>query len=148
MTDAEAGNAAVEEPWRHIRVDDGKGNNAPPGKARWVRLESIQLLNGENVGVASRWEWPDPFANVSISDLQAVQKAVEGGRWRESAQAAEWVGRAVAQALGLDVERNGDRSRIRAMLKTWIANGALIVVTGTDERRRQKSFVEVGRSAD
>src|SRR5205807_498487 len=41
MTEDEGAKAGVDDPWRHIRIDDGKGNNAPPAKARWVRLESV-----------------------------------------------------------------------------------------------------------
>ena len=34
------------------------------------------------------------------------------------------------------------------MIKTWVKNGALVVVEGQDERRKTKSFVEVGTWAN
>jgi hypothetical protein len=148
MKAEEAEKLSLEEPWRHVRIDDAKANNAPPGKARWVRLESVQLINGEKVGVAAKWDWPDPFKGVSVADLRAVQKAIEAGRWRENAQAKDWVGNVVANVLGLDLQKKADKAKIAAMLKTWITNGALTVVTGHDEKRRPKSFVEVGKVAD
>jgi hypothetical protein len=33
-------------------------------------------------------------------------------------------------------------------LKTWIGNGALVVVEGEDEQRKKRSFVEVGLVAE
>jgi hypothetical protein len=78
----------------------------------------------------------------AASDLRAVQAAIAAGRWRENSQAKDWAGHAVASALHLDVET--DRAKIVALLKTWIATGALVAVEGEDEQRKKRSFVEVG----
>jgi hypothetical protein len=37
----------------------GKANMAPLGDARWHKFESVELPNGDNVGVATAWEKPD-----------------------------------------------------------------------------------------
>ena len=44
--------------------------------------------------------------------------------------------------MKLDVETQ--KATIVASLKTWIGNGALVVVEGEDEQRKKRSFVEVG----
>ena len=84
--------------------------------------------------------------DVAASDLRAVQRAIASGRWRENSQAKQWAGHAVAAAMELDVETH--KAKIVALLKTWIGNGALVVVEGEDDRREKRKFVEVGTPAD
>ena len=84
--------------------------------------------------------------DVAASDLRAVQRAIASGRWRENSQAKKWAGHAVAAAMKLDVETH--KAKIVALLKTWIGNGALVVVEGEDEQRKKRSFVEVGLVAE
>jgi hypothetical protein len=84
-------------------------------------------------------------ADVAASDLRAVQRAIASGRWRENSQAKQWASHAVAAAMKLDVETH--KAKIVALLKTWIGNGALVVVEGEDEQRKKRSFVEVGSVA-
>ena len=38
----------------------------------------MKLENGDNVGVMEPWEWPDPWADVSLVNLKEVQRAVAG----------------------------------------------------------------------
>ena len=143
MTDEEAAKAGADKPWAHIRIDDGKQNNLPPAKARWFHLQSVPLAHGDDAGVATPWEWQDPFAGIKVSDLLAVQKAIDAGRFRKDCQAEDWVGRPIAQVLGLDAGR--DKKRISAILKTWLDNGALVTVEGHDDHQRKtKTFIEVG----
>jgi hypothetical protein len=77
-----------------------------------------------------------------------VQQIVAERRWRENVQAKDWVGKAVAQVLNLDADNKAHRSKISALLKAWMANGALVIVPGLDEQRRERSFVEVGEWAN
>jgi hypothetical protein len=144
MTLEEAAKAGVKEAWAYIRIDDGKQNNLPPAKARWFHLDSVSLAHGDAAGVATRWEWPDAFSGIKVSDLLAVQTAIDAGRYRENPQAKAWVGHPIAEVLGLNLHLKEDRNRIIAMVKTWVANGALVTVQGDDENRKQKSFIEVG----
>jgi RecA-family ATPase len=44
---------------RYIRVSNEKGNYIPPEKASWLRLVSVLLPNGDDVGVVERWQFPD-----------------------------------------------------------------------------------------
>ncbi len=158
MSEKEAGNSGVGELRRsYFRSDIGKANLAPPStKATWHRLVSVPLGNGSGgpaddqdyVGVATPWQWPNAFDGVTVSDLRRVQARVNEGRWRENCQAKDWVGNAVAQTLGLDVNQKADKVRIVAMLKTWIRNGALVIVEGFDDKRNLRPYVEIGTLAD
>jgi AAA domain len=142
----------------YFRSDTGKANLVPPStKATWFKLQSVPLHNGtpdapfetgDHVGVATPWTWPDAFDGVTISDLRKVQDAIANGRWRENAQAKDWAGHAVARVLNLDPTSKAHRAKISSLLKTWIANGMLLVVEGVDAKREKRSFIEVGELAN
>ncbi len=156
MTKEEAERAGVEKPRGFFRVDNGKANLAPPpDKSEWFALKSVSLENGgENpfdqpdyVAVVAQWQWPDALEGVTVTDLRKVQTAVAAGSWRKDAQAAEWVGKAVAQAMGLDVSDRAAKAKISGLIKTWIGTGMLKVVDGKDEKFRPRPMVEVGQWA-
>jgi hypothetical protein len=150
MTKQEAEDAGIEDAWRYFRVDDGKASMAPPPeKAEWCKLASVPLGNGDNVGTAATWTWPNPFEGIAVHHLRAAQKEVsEGGPWRANSQADNWIGKPIAKALKLDAYKDSDRKRIKSLLKTWIRNGMFVVVTGAGRGRHKVQFVEVGTWAD
>ncbi|MET0705835.1 MAG: AAA family ATPase [Tardiphaga sp.] len=136
---------------RYFRVYPDKLNLAPPPDVSdWFKLESVHLGNGhdgsagDNVGVATPWQWPDAFANVTAATLLAVQHKVNGGQWRDHPRAENWVGKAVAEVLDLDLDRKPDRATVNTLLKTWIKSGALKQIERLDEHRHEKTFIEVG----
>lgn len=154
MTEAKARELGIPdgEHRRYISLSDDKHNRAPAEKADWYRLESIDLGNGaenqpgDNIAVAVSWKLPDAFDGLKDGDLYAVQTLVSRGNYRADAQAHEWVGHAVAKALGLQVER--DKPRIKRLVKTWIANGVLVIEMRKDPNRSEmKKFVAVGEWA-
>lgn len=132
---------------RYFSVCDDKHNRAPATGADWFRLESIHLGNGGNlgpgdsVGVAVPWSPPRPMEGIGDAELVVVQAAIGVGEWRESSQSPQWAGGAVASALGLDPKT--DRRRIKAMLATWIAQGALVVVERKTADHKTRKFIEV-----
>lgn len=139
---------------RYFRVYDDKPNRAPPAdSSNWYQLASVALGNGVNgsdgdsLPVVLPWSPPDAFDGVSADDLYRVQLAVDGGEWKESAQAKNWVGIAVAETLGLSADKGSvaDRAKINGLLRVWYANKALISIDRRDDGRREiKTFVKVG----
>ena len=85
---------------------------------------------------------------MTVTDLRKVQAAIAAGRWRENSQAKDWAGHAVAAVLKLDARNKASKAKIAALLKTWTANGMLVIVEGEDGSRRKRSFIEVGTPAD
>jgi hypothetical protein len=151
MTEDEAAKAGVEHRRLHFRVENGKANLVKPmDQATWYKLASVELANGDDVGVATAWEWPNPFDNVTTADLRAAQQAVAaGGPWRESKLAADWVGKPIAEALGLDPGSKAHRAKVAGLLAVWMANGMFKRVEGRDPKRRDiRTFVEVGQWAN
>ena len=154
MTAEEGERAGVENHRLYFRTMSDKANLAPPvDKSDWYRLESVDLGNGDgrapsdHVGVVVPWKWPDALAGVTVEHLRAAQKAVADGKWRADVRAKEWVGRALAPILRLSPDEKADRAKIRAVLKTWVRNGAFVEVLRKDEHREEKAFVEVGEWA-
>ena len=149
MSEAQKEAAGVAgDPLTYFSVDRDKANLAPPGKRLWRRMVSVELGNGDSVGVAEAWEWPDDFEGVTTKDVLAVQQAVakawEAGQPpRENAQAQSgWTGEIVADALGLDASK--DKKRIARMLAEWVKNGALRKVKHEDGKRNPRPCLEVG----
>lgn len=155
MSQDEAEKAGVEKPREFFRVTAGKGNFAPVDGSEWYKLASVSLGNDDGndliepdlVGVATPWKWPDPLANVNTADLRKAQQLVSAGKYRESVQAEDWVGHAVAEALKLDTSRRADKAKISTLLKLWIGTGMFVVVNGKDAKGTERKFVEVGKAA-
>lgn len=152
MAEAQKAEAGVSsDPMTYFSVERDKANLAPAGKRVWRRMVSVDLGNGDSVGVVEVWEWPDDFDGVSAQDLLSVQNAVaaawrEGRAPRASNQAkSEWAGEIVAEVLGMDAVN--DRKRISRMIKVWLASGALREVEHEDNRRNKRPCLEVGEWA-
>jgi hypothetical protein len=150
MTKDEAERAGVENPRLYFRTLNDKANLTPPAdRSDWFRLEGVNLNNGskgstgDSVGVVMAWQWPDNLAGITGADFEKVAQAIRAGKWRESIQAKDWAGKAVAEALGLDLEVKAEKARVTGMLKAWLAAGSLVVVEGVDEKRNSRKFIEV-----
>jgi hypothetical protein len=148
MTEEEASRAGLETHRRHFRVFDDKANLAPAAAdADWFQMIGVELGNGDNVGVVARWRWPNPLDDVSVADLVAVQKAIDGKGYRANVQAQQWVGRAIADVLGLDIGDAAAMQQVKGLLRIWLANGALVITTTKDGKGTERPIVEVGRWA-
>lgn len=150
-----------KERLRLFNVRDDKANRAPAEDALWFRMASQDIGNaagpddpygewGDSVGVVTRWTPPDAFEGLNVGHLLRVQEAIAGGAWKESVLATDWVGHCVGNVLGLDTTKgSADRTRITQLLRAWIGNKALVVVSRRDPRKREdKPYVEVGEWAD
>lgn len=151
MQEEDRKRAGVEnDPATYFGVDRDKANLAPVGKRQWIRMASVDLGQGDHVGVAERWTWPDAFDGVTVKDLMAVQKEVqrlwdEGRPPRASDKSGEWIGIVVADILGKDVDH--DRPQLRRIVDAWVKSGALVSVDWTDDHRKTRKAMEVGEWA-
>jgi hypothetical protein len=150
MTKAEADKLGLEHPWRYLCVDDGKANMAPLGERKWFKLESVLLLNttelypeGDSVGVVVTWTPPNLTAGVTGADFDRCAAAIRAGNWRADSRAKDWVGKAVAGALRIDLNTKDGVARVKAMLKMWEASGSIYEEEGTDEKWKKRKFVRV-----
>ena len=124
-----------------FRVDDGKANLAPPSdKAIYRRMQSVEIANGEHIGVATEFKLPDMFDDVTTKNLYNVQRAVgqaeeQGEAYRENSQAANWIGIAIAEELDLDLEKPNQLAKAKAILKQWSKSGSLKKVSMPNKRK-------------
>ena len=151
MTEEEGRKAGVTPHYSYFKLLNGKLNLAPqPEKADWMRLLSVHLHNdpkdgslGDSVGVVTAWKWPDPQEGVDDADFAKVAAVIRMGDWREDSQSTGWVGKAVARGLGLDLDDLGHKTKVRGLIKLWLLQGRLRIVSGYDDRRRMKDFIQV-----
>jgi hypothetical protein len=142
-----------------VRVDDDKPNRAPPESAWWMKKASVELGNSDqfnrtdDVGAAVHWTPPDPFENLSTRDLYNVQVAIQAAddeQCRANVQADGWVGKVAGTALHLNTSEAAVMARVKALVKTWIATGALTVDRRPDPKGKGKTvpYVMVGNWVD
>ena len=134
-----------------FRVDDGKANLAPPSdKAVYRRMQSVEIANGEHIGVATEFKLPDLFDGVTADNARNVQKLVNEAEanqtpYKANVQAKQYVGHAVAEELSLDMEKPGDKAKVKAIVKQWLKTNVLKAAEMYDKRQgRDVQCVVVG----
>lgn len=154
MTTDEAKKAGIENPRSFFRIVADKANMTPPGQtAGWMQVVSVGLGNGgksqpeDSIGVAAAWRWPDHTDGVGDDQRAAAVAAVRSGVWRESSQATEWVGTAIARALGLNLSEKAELAKVKALLRMWIGDGTFLIVEKPDPKRMMRKFVEASADA-
>ena len=134
-----------------FRVDDGKANLAPPSdKATYRRMQSVEIANGEHIGVATEFKLPDLFDGVTAQNARNVQKLVQEAEqnqtpYKANVQAKNWVGHAIAEELNLDLEKDKDKAKAKAIAKKWLQTKVLKQAEMYDKRQgRDVACVVVG----
>lgn len=133
MTPEDAARAGLDTHIDHFRIEAAGKNNLSRSAphSTWLRRVGVTLSNGDDVAVVEPWEWPDAFDGVSTKDALRVWGLVGSAnpQPRYSSQADNWVGKIIADELGLDVETPNHRSRVNSIIAMWIKNGVLAVET-------------------
>ena len=156
MTKAEADQAGVKNRRLYFKCENGKSNmGPPPADADWFELSPESLGNntllagaGDNsdmVAVVVPWTWPDLLAAVTPEHAMRILAEVRAGEWKDSPRSPDWVGRAVAKVLGLDLKATRDNAVVKAWIKEALATGSLVKETRKDEKtRKERVFIVVG----
>ena len=141
MTPDEARLADIPEDqsWRYTREADSKDNLAPPTTDNsWREMRTVDLPNGDNVGVVEPWEWPDPFSDVTVHDLEAVKRALKGGTYRFDVRSKDWYGHHMAEVLGMDTDEAAVRNKIKQVMAVWIKNNEFELYEMMDPNTRKE----------
>jgi hypothetical protein len=155
MTAKEAPKAgvAVEDRFDYFRVGNGKSNlSRRSGQSEWRQMISVDLGNnrrfwetGDSVGVVVQWKWPSAASAIEAvepDDFDKIAAVVAEGNCRANVQAKEWVGKVVADLLGLDLAIRDDKDNIKLMIAGWIQAGRIRVVTHRCPiKREDKDFI-------
>jgi hypothetical protein len=143
--DAEQARIEQDERFRYFRVDGGKQNLAPPAKAKWRYLHSIDLPNGDNVQVVESWQFPAIVNSVTQEEMEFVRAMAQAGEYnRWDPRAKFWIGYPLADRLGLDVKSSADRQDIQAKLNACRKSGVIVIKVEQDAKRRKREFVVPG----
>lgn len=156
MTKAEAETHGVKDEDRrlHLRISRDKTNMAPPGKARWMMLASINIGNetatlpADNVQAAMPWNYPQAFEGVTVETMHFMRAQVSKQSYRKDVRSPDWVGKPLLEHLGLNPEDKGARSRVRTILDVWFNNGVLAVEERHDGNRHKREYVIPGNWKD
>jgi len=149
MTSKEAEKMGIEPDKRRFYFNsyNGKLNFAPPIEQKlWFKLESVDLENafpGDNVGVVTMW-LPPSAGEMALSpgDIERIKAKVgKEPHWRENVRADMWVGKAVAEVMGLNHE--DDRELVKGLLKRLFKTGVLKTQEGRNAKRELTIFVVV-----
>jgi len=145
MTPDQAKEALVSGEERNgmFSITYGKSNLTPlSSKVDWRKLESVALGNGGrgNLGVilqdkapvVTEWHWPsaeDAANEVPDDNLAVIKARVRGSDYVANYQSEMWVGRLVADVLGIELAsgkaKSADHKRIEKMISVWIEQGHL-----------------------
>ena len=148
--EAELPKIAPEERRHYLRVSRDKTNLAPPGKAAWVHLVSIELPNGDGlragdqVQAVEQWDYPQPFDGVTADDMRWARQQAAIGNNRADPRSPQWFGLALAARLELNPQTN--RKKLNAIIGTWVANGVLAIENRRDEGYRHwRQYIVPGK---
>jgi hypothetical protein len=130
----------------YIRVDSGKRNMAPPEKAHWLHLISVEIANGDRVQAIEPYKFSPQSATMADDDwcrLVASQKS-----YRADSRSDEWFGHEVAKHFNRDSAEKGDLIWIQKQIARWVTgDGArkpvLRKVQRLDEHRKPRIYFEV-----
>jgi hypothetical protein len=141
MVEAQQAEIEVEQRSFYIRVDPGKRNMAPPEKARWRKLVSVEIANGDNVQAIERYEYPKIFSKLSTLDVEWIKGLLAVRNYRVDTRSGDWLGLPIAERFGRDPKANeGDAKWVSLVLKTWEKNKVFKREELEDVHRKPKWF--------
>ena len=131
----------------YVRVDDAKGNmSSPSAEASWFQRHSVELIQGDYVGVLAPWSPPDPFDELGAMSGQRVLVEIERGRpdgqlyiLMKQRNTTRWAG-------DLLIDEGVSEASAKSILRAWISSGLLYEETYRNpERRRDENglFVDL-----
>ncbi|MBO0129155.1 bifunctional DNA primase/polymerase [Agrobacterium burrii] len=158
MSEEQAGEAGIDKADRfgYFYTTYGKSNLTPLShKAEWRHLVSTPLGNGTGLAqpqdfapVVTEWHWPsaeDVAGDLTDDQRASILAAVSASDYKKSPKAKNWVGSAVAYAVGLDLDDNVQRKRAASLVSALMREGALVEREERDPVRRELAvFVRAG----
>lgn len=155
MTENQANDAGItnNDRFGYFSVTYGKSNlSAMSHRLDWRKIESVPLGNGrgltmpqDHAPVVTEWKWPsaeEVAGDLTDDQREAIRGVVNGGSYKESPRANDWVGKAVAYALHMDIGDEVQRKRVSLITKALIKEEFLVKVEDRDPvQRKTVSFI-------
>ena len=152
-----------------FRVTGMSGNMAPAApdvRQRWYRLIGVAAGNGEGdeldaamtgdqVGVVTLFNSGEETKSmlkkagaVGVEIEAAIRQHIAAQTWRTNSRAADWIGHAFAEALGLPIEgkdaiAEANRETVKNAVRDWFNRKLLREVSYQDNDYKTRVFVEL-----
>jgi hypothetical protein len=127
----------------YVRVDVAKFNLGKKPETVWLKINGVQLPNGEDVGAPERWYPPSEHAEVSLPAMQQVLNILSGepapGEQYTVDQRAKdrWAGTVLIRELGQT------DSQAKKTLAVWAKSGMLAETTYVRPNRNRARGLSV-----
>lgn len=144
--DGETFNISPDDRWQYVRLDDAKRNMAPAAKAKWFKLDQVELgntddpvyPNGDRVAAIVAWEPPTVWQEMGVDQTNEVLTKIDDGLGggvlysasRRGRDNTRWAGRVLVDLLDIS-----EKQAIQ-VIATWIKNGVLFEEEFRDPRNR------------
>lgn len=119
MSKQEATQVGVEHHRQCFRVGSDKANLAPIQNQHWHHIRSVDLGNGDCVGVVEPFIKPDPMEDITPEVKKQALARIGQGDCRYNPQAKEWAGNLLAEILNVDVKSKAGKAKVSAILRRW-----------------------------
>lgn len=152
MSEEQAADAGLtkEDRFDYFGISYGKANLTKlSGKTEWRKMVSVPLGNGgglmkpqDHAGVVTEWHWPgseEIAAELTEQQLAEIYRLLDNGQYKEGNRAKDWAGKAVAYALGVDVEEEAGRKKAGSVLKALLKEGKVVKSEEKDPVRRESA---------
>ena len=129
MSADEGAKAGLESHIDHFRIEAAGKNNLSRSATHstWFKRVGVMLANGDEVASIEPWQWPDAFDGVTPTDALRVHAMVGQSHPAPSysSQATDWVGKIVAEVLGLDLSDKAHEARCKSIVGSWVKTKVL-----------------------
>ena len=139
---------AADKPASYIRIDSGKRNMAPPEKARWMHLVSMQIANGDHVQAIEYFDFK-PEQITRADDDWLIMTMTSGKQYRADSRSPDWLGHEVARHFNRSSDKKGDVIWINNQIRVWMSPAShrkqplLRKVSREDKDRKERVFFEL-----
>jgi hypothetical protein len=115
----------IKAPGFYFRIFNGKRNFAPPADlSDWFEIMSIELRNGDNVGVVANWEYPGIKTDIPPETADCIiadiDKGMDNGQRYSNHNAA---GKRGAFLVMQNHYPEKTETECRRTIATWIGKG-------------------------
>ena len=144
MTKTEADQLGLDDVDRrlHFRVDNGKANMTPPSAAAWYKFTSIDIPNGDNVGVVTEWVYPaEVVTDIPDAVCTQIQTEVTKKEYRGAARSPDWVGHLVARVLKISTAKKSGKGAVNRALEALYNKGVITAADGDTGRHKVRIVI-------
>lgn len=131
VEDGKAFKIADDDRWQYVRLDDAKRNMAPAAKAKWFRLEQVELGNptedypsGDKVAAIVPWE--PPCITQTNADLNRALDVIRDGPELDvlytatrRGNSSRWAGQVLCDLLDMPDKQAA------SLVTAWLKSGLL-----------------------